>query len=605
MLSTQDPHNTQKKPFVLLRPFVAFWHWMFPPTVADLDRQSKVARLVAGIVIILVSVGLVVFVLMNGRKWHDIYQNYQSESLVARSKAMESEKKYVDALSLANKAYQLAPDNPNAIRSLARYATMMKRNEARFLWDRLRESGEMTLEDNVWEIRAMSNLREDKSAVESIRELLRNNAPTRELVEVADQVMANSGQKKQLLEVLQTYVDAHPDDLQTKLVLAVRQSQFGDDSDKAAALVSLWSLAETQEEAGLKAIEFLDSLNLKSNNDTERLIGLLEKHPLAKEEHRITALRRLANLYPERKSQIIEDAMKSRTDAKREDLVPLARWITIESQKEHHYAEKLLEFLKEDQVVDYIPLLENYLNALTVLERHDALERLIKDPRTRLTQAQKSFYLMHLAYIKGVRDEALNEKMVDALLAANNERRADMVMKIAGYAEVRGHLLAAEQAFRAATTYDQIERDAYDGLLRLTYQNGNSKGFMDASGETARRWPDNQFFLERVTYASLLSGIEMEEAIRQAQRLVNARPDDSQRKLIMALALARQMDPKSATKYLERINLSDLSLGQGAVLCGIMKAAGIDAQARKIAAQIPEKTTMLPEEQRFLFLARQ
>ncbi|TLD68274.1 hypothetical protein FEM03_23425 [Phragmitibacter flavus] len=604
MLSTQDPHLQQKKPFLLWRPFVAFWHWMFPPTLADLDRQSNTARVVAGSLIIAFSIGLVVFVVMNAGNWHGLYQNHRSESLVERSKAMEAEKKYVDALNLANQAFQLSPENPNAIRSLARFATMMKRNEARFLWDKLRDSGEMTLDDQILEIRAMSNLREDKSAAESIQQLLANNAPTRELVEVADQVMSNTGQKMQLIEVLKTYVEAHPDDLRTQLVLSVRQIQFGDASDKTMAIERLWKLAESQEETGLKAIEFLDNLKLTSNSDIERLITLLEKHPLAEEEHRVAALRRLANLYPERKSQIIDDAMKSRANTKREDLVPLARWITIESQKEHSYAEKLLDFLREDQVIDYIPLLENYLNALTVLNRHDALERLIKDPRTRLTQAQKSFYLMHLAYIKGVREEALNEKMVDALLAAQNERRADLVMKIAGYAEVRGHPLAAEQAFRAATTYNHLERDAYDGLLRLTYQNGNSKGFMDASGETARRWPDNQFFLERVTYASLLSGIEMEGAIKQAQKLIDARPDDSQRKLIMALALARQMDPKSATRYLERINLSDLSLGQGAVLCGIMKAAGIDTQARSIANQIPEKSTMLPEEQRFLQLAR-
>ena len=128
---------------------------------------------------------------------------------------------------------------------------------------------------------------------------------------------------------------------------------------------------------------------------------------------------------------------------------------------------------------------------------------------------------------------------------------------------------------------------------------------MDASQETAQRWPENQLFQERYTYAALLSGIEMENAIEQAHKMHRAQPDDSQRKLLMALACARQMDPQAGTKYLNKISLSDLSPGQGAVLCGIMKAAGIGAQAKSISAQIPEGTPMLPEELRFLQLARQ
>lgn len=603
MLSTQDPLHPHKKPFILLRPLVAFWHWMFPPTVADMDRQSNVARIVGGFVIIAVSLGTMALVIYNGKKWTSLYKTYRSDALVKRSIEYGEKNMHVDALNLANEAFLHNPENPNAIRNIARYATLLKRDEAKFLWAKLEASGQMTLEDKVWEVRAKTNLHEHKNAADQITQLIKENTPTRELIEVADQVFTKAGRRNQLIDVLKTYTNAHPDDLDTLFVLSVRQIQLGDTNDKTEAFERLWKLAENTEKPGLRALEFLDKLDLKNNSDIDRLASLLEKHPLAEEEHRIAALRRVAALHPERKAQLIETALKNRRDAKREDLVPLARWLTLESQKDESYAEKLVAFLDEDQVLDYIPLLENYLNALTVLKKNQDLERLIKDPRARLTPAQKTFYLMHLAYIKGDRELDLDEKMLDALLAAQSERRADMVMKIASYAEIRGRLLVAEQAFRSATTYKQIEREAFDGLLRLSYQNGNSKGFMDASIETAQRWPENQFYLERAAYASLLSGIEMEGAIQQAIRLHQDRPDDSQRKLIMALAFARQMDPKAATQYLERINLSDLSLGQGAVLCGIMKAAGIDQQSKKIANQIPEGTTMLPEEQRFLQIA--
>lgn len=604
MLSTQDTLSQQKKPFILLRPFVAFWHWMFPPTLADLDRQSKTARIVATVLIIAFFLTLIIITLLHARGWHSQFKTWRSDRLVEKSRNYEDQENHIEALRNANEAFMLDPDNPNAIRSIARYATMMKRNEARFLWNKLRETGSMTDEDTVWEIRALASLKEDKAAADNIEKLLRNTNPTRKIVEVADQVLPNMGRKQQLIAILKDYLEKTPDDLETRTILAIRQLQFGTESDKAEGLQSLWTLAEDPSKEGLKAIEFLDSLQLAGTADVERLIDLLEKHPLAKEEHRIAALRRLANLHPERKRDIIEKAMKDRLGAKREHLVPLARWISAEAQSDATYAEQLVTFLREDMVIDYIALLENYLNALTILKRHDAIERIVKDPRTRLTLAQKSFYLVHLAYVTDMGWDEVNSRLVDALAAAQGEARPDMIMKIAQYAEQRNHPTVAEQAYRAGTTIIRIEREAFDGLLRLTYRNGNSKGFMEAASETARRWPDNQFFLERFIYASLLSGIEMEAAIDQAKKLLGTRPQDSQRKLIMALAYARQMDPKTALGHLEHINLNELTLGQGAVLCGIMQAAGASYQAMTIARQIPADSPMLPEEQRFLDSAR-
>ena len=330
----------------------------------------------------------------------------------------------------------------------------------------------------------------------------------------------------------------------------------------------------------------------------------MNQHPLAEEEHRIAALRRLAALEPSRKTEIIDQAMKDRANAKREDLVPLARWLTLEGE-----SEKLIAFLKEDMVLNYTPLLENYLNALTLLKRYDDLARVIKDPKTRLTTAERAFHKVHLAFVTSKNWDEVNSLLNDALAAAQSEGKPGMVMSIARYAEQREHPIVAEQAYLAITRIPQsrvggLEREGFESLLRLSYQNGNSKSFMETAQETARRWPDNQNFNERAVYSSLLAGMELEGSIIRARKLLADKPNDSQRKLIMALAYSRQLDPKSAAKHLQQINLGDISLGQGAVLCGIMKSAGFEQQAQSIASQIPNATKMLPEEERFLKLAK-
>jgi hypothetical protein len=62
------------------------------------------------------------------------------------------------------------------------------------------------------------------------------------------------------------------------------------------------------------------------------------------------------------------------------------------------------------------------------------------------------------------------------------------------------------------------------------------------------------------------------------------------------------MDPKAALRYLNHVNLSELSPGEGAVLCGILYRAGdkAAAEARRVAQQISRDAPMLPEEKRFL-----
>lgn len=605
MFTTQDPLSQEKKPFILWRPFIAFWHWMFPPTVAHKDRQSTIARIVGGSLIIVFCLGIVLFALMNGRKWHGYYKTWKSDQLVETSKKLETEEKLEQAIYKAKEAFDRDPENPNAIRSLARYATLMKRNEARYLWNKLRKTDKMSDEDTVWEIRALSSLNEDKTAVDSIERLLQETTPTPKIIEAADQVMQNLGRKRQLLDLLKSYVEKQPDDTDIKLMLAARQVQIGNEQDKLEGYASLWKLAEDKEKMGLSALEFLDKYKKMTEvAEIEKLISLLQEHPLASQEHKIAALRRLAELNPSQKDAIITKALEDRAKSSREDLIPLARWIVVESQKKPEYAELLLKHLPEEKVLDFKPLLESYLNAVTLLGQHEKLERIIRDPRTRLTNAEKSFYNVHLAFVTSKGWDEVNSRLVEALAAAQGSARSDMILKIAKYAEDRQHYLVSEQAYRAGTSIRRIERESYDGLLRITYRNGNSIGFMETASETVRRWPDNQFFLERYIYASLLSGVDIEIAMDQAQRLLDERPNDSQRKLIMALAMMRQMDPSSATKYLERINLSELSAGQGAVLCGIMHSAGIVQQAYKIAHQIPVDHPMLPEEQRFLTAAK-
>lgn len=604
MLTTQSPDPHERRPFLLLRPVIALWQWLFPPTVAHRDRQSVKARVIAGIAIVAVCVGMVATVLLNGKKWYDGYQTWEANRKIKKADAFEKQERLLEAWIQANEAYKLDPENPNVIRTLARYYTARKQKEAIDLLDRLERMGVLTDDDRLLRIQALANNNEDKAAQAKIEEVLRQSPPSARMVEIADHVLLRLGRREQLLGILRSYVERKPDDLQIRYMLATREVQFGSQREVAEGLSLLWALAEDRGKTGLDALKFLDQQTLAAEQES-KLVGLLEKHPLAGEEERIAVLRRQVAMEPGRKTGIVEKALRDRKSATREDLVPLARWLTQEGEHE-----RLLAFLKLEMVQDYPPLLEQYLNALTLANRLDDLEKLVKNPRTRITSAERAFYRAHLAFIRKQPQDEVNALLSDALESAKSSARPDMVMMIAQWAEKRGQTSLAEQAYHDAAVMggsEKLARMGHEGMLRLTYANGNSKGYMDAARDTARHWPGNQAFLEQSLYASLLAGIEIETAIPMAQKLIDAKPDDTQRKLVMALALHRLMDTNAAVRQLNNISVRELkSAGKVAVLCGILHQGGgaAAAQAERIAAQIPEGTLMLPEERRFFLMAK-
>lgn len=617
MFTTQDPDPDSRKPFILWRPIVIWWQWLVPPTQAHKDRQPRLARLIAaGLLVLVVSLFTSLFFLYS----HDaakIYKRWRSNSLAREAARFEKraadfldqdrpteyQDELVKAFKKASEAYISDSNNPAALSVAARIYTRAGQSQARYLWDKLDSLHAMTSDDVPWRIQALARLNEDKSASDQIEEVLRQSKPTKKIVKVADEVMQRLGRSDQLLAILKSYTEREPDDLDTRLTYAMRLSQLGNPDQKNEGREMLWDLAGNNAITGLRAIEFLDSQQISDPELQLRLIERLEHHPLGTEHDKIAALRRKTLAEPERKQDIIQNAIKERSKAKREQLVPLAQWIIEEKQPE-----TLLSFLKEEQVRDYQPLLHHYLNALTMMNRYDELERIVKDPRTRLTTAERDFHLLHLAFIKskGIEkpDGEIDKLLIDSVSSALKENRLDLLIELGHYAEKRNHFRTAMQAYKAATVNQRTEREGFEGMLRSSYLAGSSGEFANAARETARRWPDNQEFIERYFYSCLLNGTEMEVVAERCSKLYEARPNDSQRKLLMSLASYRVRDREACLHYMEGMSLRDLSPGQGAVFCGLLRTIGYVKQSEDLARPIPDDQPMLPEEYIFLRLAK-
>lgn len=598
-----DPSRIHsEKPFILWRPFIAVWQWLFPPTVAHRDRQSALSRGLALTVLVLLSVGLLATGFLYARPLKQAYKNMRAGSMVKEARQMAENGQYVNAVMKAQEAYQKAPESIEAIRLNFEYFTMLKRDTALYFYDKLKEAAALTSADEQLHVRALMVLGKPKEASEALDLLLRKQQPSEALMKLAEEVWGEREQSKPLLNALKAYSESHPDDHESSLRLAKVQVASSNPVERGEGMERLWKLADVDDSLGLQTLEFMSSITPLPPLDTEKLIKRLKEHPRGNGWHYVTALKLEVTANPARKKEIVMAAAETFKDKKGDKLVPFIRWLVDERE-----FTQILAVLPEEDAKKNINLLENYLNALTMLGRFEAMEGIIEDPAVEkvLDTTTLAMFRAHLAYVLKKPAEELRTKLLMAKDMAELNGRHSALLRIAQYGEDRGHFDIAEDAYRLTiralrrtSASPNLERQAFEGLMNACQATRNSEHLLQASQDAVNRWPDDTRFMERNQYVSLLLGKNVEYGLRMALTLLKSQPQDNQRKLNVALAHWRLLDIKQAVESLQHMDLNSLSEGQRAVFAAIAHDGGFREEAAQVVKAISPQAVMLPEEKR-------
>jgi tetratricopeptide (TPR) repeat protein len=598
-----DPtKDLTQKPFVLWRPIITAWEWLVPPTVAHRDRQSPLARWVATIVILAICTSLLILGIVYARPLKNSYKNMRAGSMVKEARQMMENGQSMNAVMKAQEAYTKAPESEEAIRLLFEYFTLMKRDTALYFYTKLKNLDVLTPADEQLHVQCLLNLGKPKEAAQALEQLMQVEQPSEPLMKLAEEVWGQRENNKPLLNVLRTYTQSHPDDKEGALRFAKVQLTSGNPTEVGLGMESLWKLASGDDAIGLQTLEYFDSLPSLTPADTTRLIERLKNHPKADDRHYVSALKHEVQQSPGHKKEIVIAATAKYRDKKRDQLLPFIRWLVEEGE-----FRQVLAVLPEEEAKAHQGLLENYLNALTVLQRFDDLERLVNDPAVAdvLDPTTLVMFRAHLAYILKKPTEELRSKLIAAKDAAQTNGRYAALLQIARYGEDRGHFDIAEDAYRLAIKAAQrasasprIERDAFTGLIKASWANRSTESLLQATQEAVKRWPDDTNFVESYLYVSLLAGKNIELAMRNAVNLLKIQPTDNERKLTVALARWRLRDTQQALQNLQYIDLNPLTEGQRAVFAAIADSGGFHNEALGVIKSINPKASMLPEEQR-------
>ncbi|MCB1208705.1 MAG: hypothetical protein KDK97_05240 [Verrucomicrobiales bacterium] len=594
---TIDP-NAKRPPFILWRPFVYAWQWLVPPTQAHRDRQSKTSRIIGISLVIVSTIAIIAGAWHYAKPIKDSYDDWHADKLVKEARLMLEGGQAMNALQNAQKAYQIAPEHIEAIRLNAEIFTAARMDQALYFIEKLEKAGAATDEDFQLKVRAFQSLNRPKEASDLLEKLINRNGTSAELSRLASNMWGTQEQNTHLLPALKQYAKDHPEDRDGLLRLAQAQYASGMPSEHGAGSSSLWEIAGGDDATALRAIEFLNQPDVLPTDEARRIIPLLSNHPKATTTHYVQALRRRVQLDPMRKTQVILEGAQHLQGVSKEDFSPFIRWLV----EEREFAQ-VVTLLTPDTAKEYLPTLQNYLTALTMLGRFDTLAQLVNDPQVqaKLSSGTKSFYKMHLAFVTRKPIAELRKAMKDAISAAEIEGSGELLLAIGKYGEARQQTDLAEQAYRTAaqSKRSRVMLPGVDGLVRACELNGNTEGLMQAIEEALKVMPENQGYQERNIYVSLLTGREIEVSLDRTLDLLKNRADDPQRNLYAALAYYRLSDMKQAVTHIQKADFSKLAPGQMAVFAGIIRGAGYNADAQKLVRRIATDAAMLPEERTF------
>jgi len=558
---------------------------LLAPELEQARKRRRIWSVVGCIVLAALLVGVAEY-----RAVHGWVQGVRSRRMAAKAESELLAGNLEQAAAKAKSAYLIKPGEPSAIRIAARVQGLIGQpGLAVALWRQLLQTGAMKPEDRrpYAESLLMSGAVVDAGM--ETETLLRDNPGDAAIHRLGARWAATSGDIRRGLDLAARAIRIEPDNLESRLLLAVLQLGAGGDRLREEAIRTLLQLGGEKTREGIEALKRLATLPGLSKEVAEKAIALIREHPLATEEHRFQALSLELAIRPGERTAILDATVKQCQNAEPGAKRGFGVWLNAQGEHERMLlAIPIVEGFKRKD------LLLVCLDALASLKRWDEIERILGMNGAPLDTVYKELFLARSAVELGSQTVAdLHWKQAHLAAGPSTEQ----MLFIGNYAEKIGRLENAEAAFTSLSMNADTARVAFEGLLRLARKRGDMEKLRAVLGKMKERWPKDDAVKNDFAYVNLLTATAVDESLAAARELVAASPASMAHRTTLALAALRKNDPAGALSVYRGLSIPWDRVGapQRAVYAAVLGANGKTAEARIEADAVP-RDQLRPEE---------
>jgi hypothetical protein len=467
-------------------------------------RRRKRKRLVV-ILVLLVALGL--GGLFGGRPALHGVKAWQARRHARKAFALIEKEEWSEARKEATAAMQLWPNEPEAIRAVARFLSRTRQPQALEFWEQLAKMSQLTRADLREEAAIALLAGDDARAALAIRAIQSGrNGP----VAPGDHLLA-----AQLALRQGALIDAH-DSVQTifgdaqasnreKFQAALLQLAMssGNDAWRGDSWSWLKKIAQENDAAGIDALTVLVQIALTSEKipanfpmTAPELSDALEKHPLARAPQKLLATDLKIREHPGEREALIAEAIARWKEAGPDELAALAAWLNGKGEFQRE-----LDAIPLERALQARDLFLQHVDALGGLGRWSEIKQLLDRDTFPLDPVVQKMYLARCAAQLGEKAAAENNWQ-RALEAARGDPAK--LLTLAGYAEKNSAGAIAAAAYEEAVAESPKLRAAHQGRLRLAQAGGDTKKIHAVLADMLALWPNDPAIQNDEGYTRLL-----------------------------------------------------------------------------------------------------
>ncbi len=518
---------------------------------------------------------------------------WRARSLAANAEQAISAARWQEAAGHVQAAVQLAPGEPAALRAAARLYTRIGAPQAFGYWKALVGQPSATTDDRREATQfGLAVQRYDLS--EEQLAILQKAEPARaENLDLAAQLALQRNDRDASLRLTNQALGIDPG-LPTAQLRHGQLLLVSDETgQRTQGIHELQSLGKSTAPTALAALETLATCRDLSPDETLIVAQALSTHPAGKTEHRLTAISLQMRLAPEKRAQLLNDAIRDFGSGGPDALLVLARWVMQQGEPA-----RVLELLPLELSLTRQDFFLLRVDALAAQKEWKEIQRVLTDERLPIETFHRKVFLARAAIELGqpIPAEAHWRKALDEA-----SRNPSLLFYLAQYTEKIRVMDVAEKAWRQLARSPTWALRANAALVPIVEAKGDTRALRDILRKLADLAPHDPAPRHDVAYLDLLLEENIPAARLTAQQLLREHPERLAYRTTVALGHLRADDAAGARRQYDGLEIpwEKASASAQAVHVAVLLANQEIAAARTVAGLISQNA-LKPEERELL-----
>jgi predicted Zn-dependent protease len=486
-------------------------------------------------------------------------------------------------------ALQLAPTDPDILRYAAQMHGRLGLEASMRFFDQLLATQRATTQDREEYAAVALRLGYSEVAWNQLEDLLEASNPSPHAKILGAQYYALKRQVPKALALARQSVQADPNNPTNSLTLANLLSVSTAPGDLEEALGMLRPVARTNGPFQLKALSAILFAPKSPRPDREFVEKLLSEMPDRSPEAQLLYADAQISIDPTQLNRVADEVIEKFGHGSSSEIAGAASWLN-----RHQLFGRSLEILLPDLSFKNETLFRLRYDALIGSGRtRDAYEFVLVD-RAPGDALQLEFLRCNTA-IKLKDDAAIESHLRSMIDIARKQPR--LLKNVAEFAVRQKKRAIADEANQILSRNKREAVPAFQALLRSADIQGETWVARDYARKLDALKKDDASIKLQIAYYDLLLNENLESAATASETLHRAKPDDFNRRAVLALAYLRKNEPKEAGAIIEGqvVRWNRLTPGIRAVVVAAVGASGKTEVAAKLLRRVPI-ASLKPEE---------